>query len=253
MGITCSKRKINSQKYVQVQAKPIQASLSTSKEALAFCDSQDLANIMRTKPVKQYLQDVIKKQQIYFDSCEQLTHIIERKSEILLRCYNDFTEKALKIKLIVLKYYNENFLAYQKFEPGCIQENDLVANETMQILLETIIILNCLMDKNFDEEQELWWGNDYFKNRIQNLGGIVEDRIQNDQIVQPIVQYLQALINKVTQSLPINQQQQQQQKPFQHNQSVVNSTAIAQVHLTKFYNDLKLEFARDAGEEQIVS
>ncbi|CAD8110987.1 unnamed protein product [Paramecium sonneborni] len=250
MGIQCSKRKINNQKNEKVQAKPIQISQSTSKEALAFCDSQDLANLMRTKPIKSYLQEVIQKQQIYLDSCEQLTQIIERKSEILLRCYNDFTEKALKIKLMVLKYYNENFLVYQKQEPDCIQQKNLVANETMQILLETIIILNCLMDKNFDEEQELWWGKDYFSDRIHILGGITEDKIQNDQIVQPIVQYLQALINKVTQSLPINQQQQ---KPFHQNQSVVNSTAIAQVHLTKFYNDLKLEFAKDAGEEQIVS
>ncbi|CAK86624.1 unnamed protein product (macronuclear) [Paramecium tetraurelia] len=250
MGIKCSKRKNKSFRNEIIQAQPIQMSLTTSKEALAFCDSQDLANFMRTKPVKSYIQEVIWKQQIYFDSCEQLTRIIEGKSEILLRSYNDFTEKALKIKLMVLKYYKENFLAYQEQVPECIEKKDWIANETMQILIETNIILNCLMDKNFDVEQELWWGNDYFKDRIQSLGANGEEKIQNDQIVQPIVQYLQALKNKVTQSMPINQQQQ---RPYQQNQSVVNSTAIAQVHLTKFYNDLKLEFAKDAGEEQVSS
>lgn len=104
--------------------------------------------------------------------------IIESKSEIILRCYNDFTEKALKIKLKVLEYYNENYLRYKQQAHDLSSNKELLANETMQVrlifliyklLLETIIILNCLMDKNFDEETELWWGNGYYEDRISVL------------------------------------------------------------------------------------
>lgn len=34
-----------------------------------------------------------------------LVEVIKSKSEIILRCYNDYTEKALRIKLKVLEYY----------------------------------------------------------------------------------------------------------------------------------------------------
>jgi hypothetical protein len=35
--------------------------------------------------------------------------------------------------------------------------------------VETTIILNSLMDKNFDDETEVWWGNGYFDERINQL------------------------------------------------------------------------------------
>lgn len=41
-----------------------------------------------------------------------------------------------------------------------------LTNLLLQLLVETAIILNCLMDKNFDDETELWWTNDYYSDRI---------------------------------------------------------------------------------------
>ncbi|CAD8093812.1 unnamed protein product [Paramecium sonneborni] len=86
-----------------------------------------------------------KKKKIQLDCCAQMATIIENKSEIILRCYNDFTEKALKIKLKVLEYYNDNYLIYKDQSHDCNSIKELLAHETTQLLLETIIILNCLI------------------------------------------------------------------------------------------------------------
>ncbi|CAD8101268.1 unnamed protein product [Paramecium sonneborni] len=250
MGIQCSKRKSKPSQQFEIRISQTQASPQsqpTSKEALIYCDSNDLANFMRTKPVKTFLADLMKKKQIQFDSCDRMATIIESKSEIILRCYNDYTEKALKIKLKVLEYYYDNYLIYKEQSHDCNNIKELLANETTQLLLETIIIINCLMDKNFDQDQELWWGDDYFLHRIAILSISQDTSQQNDKIVQPILQYINSLKNKITQAIPLLEQQKTTQQP----QSIANSTAIAQVHLTKFYHDLKLEFVRDSDEQKV--
>lgn len=43
------------------------------------------------------------------------------------------------------------------------------------------------MDKNFDDETELWWGNDYFLERIQFLALNVECSESTDNITMPIL------------------------------------------------------------------
>ncbi|CAD8083948.1 unnamed protein product [Paramecium primaurelia] len=250
MGIQCSKRKAKPSEQFEIRTSQTQTSPQnqpTSKEALIYCDSSELATFMRTKPVKTFLADLMKKKQIQLDSCDQMAAIIESKSEIILRCYNDFTEKALKIKLKVLEYYNENYLRYKQQTHDQSTNQELLANETMQLLLETIIILNCLMDKNFDQDSELWWGDGYYDDRISVLSVSQDTSQQNDKIVQPIQQYLNALKNTIVQSIPIHEQQRVTEQP----QSIANSTAIAQVHLTKFYHDLKLQFVRDVDEEKV--
>ncbi|CAD8080656.1 unnamed protein product [Paramecium primaurelia] len=249
MGIQCSKRKAKPQEQ-QLEIHNLQdlpQNQPTSKEALIFCDSNDLANFMRTKPVNTFLADIIKKKQIKLDSCDQMASIIESKSEIILRCYNDYTEKALKIKLKVLKYYYENYLIYIQQTNDTSGTKELLANETMQLLLETIIIMNCLMDKNFDQEQELWWGDGYYEVRIFTLNVYKDTSQSNDKIIQPILQYVNALKIKIAQTIPFHDQQKVIEQP----QSIANSTAIAQVHLTKFYSDLKLQFVRDVEEEKV--
>lgn len=67
------------------------------------------------------------------DSCEKLAEVIESKSEILLRCYNDYTEKALKIKLKVLEYYKKIYLVYKNFGNDTTSNETLISNETMQV------------------------------------------------------------------------------------------------------------------------
>lgn len=64
MGIQCSKRKERQPEKVIITKTPNtqQKSLSTTKEALDYCDSVSLANLMRTKPIKTYIAEQIEKQ-----------------------------------------------------------------------------------------------------------------------------------------------------------------------------------------------
>ncbi|CAD8164547.1 unnamed protein product [Paramecium pentaurelia] len=243
MGFSCSKQKQNhTDKRVEIKKnEDIRQSLSTTKEAINFIESNCLANVMRTKPIKSYLAEQIEKQQIQMDSCEILADRIEAKSQLIIRSYNHFTEKALKIKSKVLDYYRNEYLNYINSNLDTITNIEFIQKETIQLLVETTIILNCLMDKNFDDEIELWWGNNYFSDRIQHLALTATDCSDNtDIITTPIIQYINALKNKILQVMPIQNNQPK---------SIANSVAITNVHLTQFYKDLKLEFAKKVDEE----
>ncbi|CAD8160907.1 unnamed protein product [Paramecium octaurelia] len=243
MGFACSKQKENhTEMRVEIKKQEdIRQSLSTTKEAIDFVESNSLANVMRTKPIKSYLTEQIEKQQIQMDSCEILAERIEAKSQLIIRSYNHFTEKALKIKSKVLEYYRNEYLNYINSNLDTITNIEFIQKETIQLLVETTIILNCLMDKNFDDEIELWWGNNYFSDRIQHLALTATDCSDNtDPITNPIIQYINALRNKILQVIPVQTNQPK---------SIANSVAIANVHLTQFYQDLKLEFAKKVDEE----
>ncbi|CAD8174121.1 unnamed protein product [Paramecium octaurelia] len=242
MGLQCAKQK---------EKQPIKASeikksdstpqtLSTTKEAIDFVESQSLANVMRTKPIKEYLTEQIAKNQIYVDSCDILAERIEAKSQLILRSYNNYTEKALKIKSKVLEYYRNEYTNYINSKNDTLENREFIIKETIQLLVETAIILNCLMDKNFDDENELWWANDYYSDRIKALSLSPDTSENTDPITAPILQYLNALKSKILKVIPL--------LPIQP-KSIANSVAIANVHLTQFYKDLKLEFAKDVEEE----
>ncbi|CAD8154002.1 unnamed protein product [Paramecium pentaurelia] len=242
MGLQCTKQKekkpIKILEIKQSQSSP--QTLSTTKEAIDFVESQSLANVMRTKPVKEYLQEQIAKNQIYVDSCDILAERIESKSQLILRSYNNYTEKALKIKSKVLEYYRNEYINYINSKNDSLKNREFIIKETIQLLVETTIILNCLMDKNFDDETELWWGGDYYSDRIKELSLSVDTSENTDPITTPILQYLNTLKSKILQVIPILPSQ---------NKSIANSVAITNVHLTQFYKDLKLEFAKDVEEE----
>ncbi|CAD8072564.1 unnamed protein product [Paramecium sonneborni] len=242
MGLQCAKQK---------EKKPIKAleikqslsapqTLSTTKEAINFVESQSLANLMRTKPVKEYLTEQIAKNQIYVDSCDILAERIEGKAQLILRSYNNYTEKALKIKSKVLEYYKNEYINYINSKSHTPKNSDLIIKETIQLLVETSVILNCLMDKNFDDETELWWGNDYYYDRIRVLALTADTSENIDPITTPILQYLNALKARILQVIPLLPSQPK---------SISNSVAITNVHLTQFYKDLKFEFAKDVEEE----
>ncbi|CAK79507.1 unnamed protein product (macronuclear) [Paramecium tetraurelia] len=245
MGFSCSKQK-NDHVEIRIETKKqgyILQSQSTSKEAIDFIESTSLANTMRTKPIKSYLAEQIEKQQIQLDSCEILVDRIEAKSKLILRSYNHFTEKALKIKSIVLDFYRNEYVNYINSNLDTITNKGFIQKETIQLLIETTIILNCLMDKNFDDEVELWWGNDYFSDRIQLLALSCTDCEDNaDNITFPIIKYIKALKNKIIYVMPVQSNQPK---------SISNSVAITNVHLTQFYKDLKMEFAKKVDDEDI--
>ncbi|CAK64225.1 unnamed protein product (macronuclear) [Paramecium tetraurelia] len=242
MGLQCAKPKekkaIKVLESKQNQSGP--STLSTTKEAIDFVESQSLANLMRTKPVKEYLTEQIANNQLYVDSCDILAERIEGKSQLILRSYNNYTEKALKIKAKVLEYYRNEYLNYINSKNDTPKNREFIIKETIQLFVETTIILNCLMDKNFDDESELWWGGDYFGDRMKQLSLIADTSENTDSITAPILQYLDALKCRILQVIPILPSQ---------TKSITNSVAITNVHLTQFYKDLKLEFARDVEEE----
>ncbi|CAD8176695.1 unnamed protein product [Paramecium octaurelia] len=247
MGFSCSKQKDDHvDKRIEIKNQEyILQSQSTSKEAIDFIESTSLANTMRTKPIKSYLAEQIEKQQIQLDSCEILADRIEAKSKLIIRSYNHFTEKALKIKSIVLDYYRNEYVNYINSNLDTITNKEYIQKETIQLLVETTIILNCLMDKNFDDEVELWWGNNYFSDRIQLLALTATDCEDNaDNITFPILQYIKALKNKIIYVMPVQSNQPK---------SISNSVAITNVHLTQFYKDLKMEFAKKVEDEDISS
>ncbi|CAD8174018.1 unnamed protein product [Paramecium pentaurelia] len=242
MGLQCAKQKekqpIKALEIKQSDSTP--QTLSTTKEAIDFVESQSLANVMRTKPIKEYLTEQIAKNQIYVDSCDILAERIEGKSQLILRSYNNYTEKALKIKSKVLEYYRNEYTNYINSKNDTPQNREFIIKETIQLLVETAIILNCLMDKNFDDETELWWANDYYSDRIQALSLSPDTSENTDPITTPILQYLNALKCRILKVIPLLPNQPK---------SIANSVAIANVHLTQFYKDLKLEFAKDVEEE----
>ncbi|CAD8167033.1 unnamed protein product [Paramecium pentaurelia] len=244
MGFSCSKQKDDHiDKRIETKKQEyILKSQSTSKEAIEFIESSSLSNIMRTKPIKSYLAEQIEKQQIQMDSCEILADRIEAKSQLIIRSYNHFTEKALKIKSIVLDYYRNEYANYINSNLDTITNKEFIQKETIQLLVETTIILNCLMDKNFDDEVELWWGNNYFSDRIQLLVlNFTDCCLDNtDNITYPIIQYINALKNKIIHVMPVQSNQPK---------SISNSVAITNVHLTQFYKDLKMEFAKKVEDE----
>ncbi|CAD8075574.1 unnamed protein product [Paramecium sonneborni] len=247
MGFLCSKQKDNHiHKQVETQKQEnIRQSLSTTKEAIDFVESTSLANLMRTKPIKSYLAEQIEQQQIQVDSCEILADKIEAKSQLIIRSYNHFTEKALKIKSKVLEYYRNEYMNYINSNLDTNKNKEFIQKETIQLLVETTVILNCLMDKNFDDEIELWWGDNYFSDRIQILALTDIDCSDNtDNITAPIIQYINALKNKIIQVIPVQNNQPK---------SISNSVAITNVHLTQFYKDLKLEFAKKVEEEEEIN
>ncbi|CAD8087940.1 unnamed protein product [Paramecium sonneborni] len=247
MGFICSKPKGNhTDKKMEIQKQEeIQQSLSTTKEAIDFVESTSLANVMRTKPIKSYLAEQIEKQQIQVDSCEILADKIEAKSQLIIRSYNHFTEKALKIKSLVLEYYKNEYINYINSNLDTNPNKEFIQKETIQLLVETTVILNCLMDKNFDDEIELWWGDNYFSDRIQILAVNIPVSSNNtDNITNPIIQYINALKNKILQVIPIQNNQPQ---------SISNSVAITNIHLTQFYKDLKMEFAKKVEEEEDIN
>lgn len=59
------------------------------------------------------------------------------------------------------------------------------------------------MDKNFDDETELWWGCDYYSDRIKELSLTVDTFENADPITTPILQYLNALKGKILQVIPL--------------------------------------------------
>ncbi|CAK79712.1 unnamed protein product (macronuclear) [Paramecium tetraurelia] len=242
MGLQCAKQKekqpIKANEIKKSDSTP--QTLSTTKEAIDFVESQSLANVMRTKPIKEYLTEQIAKNQIYVDSCDILAERIEGKSQLILRSYNNYTEKALKIKSKVLEYYRNEYTNYINSRNDTSENREFIIKETIQLLVETAIILNCLMDKNFDDENELWWTNDYYSDRIKALSLSPDTSENTDPITSPILQYLNALKSKIVKVIPL--------LPIQP-KSIANSVAIANVHLTQFYKDLKLEFAKDVEEE----
>ncbi|CAD8066149.1 unnamed protein product [Paramecium sonneborni] len=242
MGLQCAKQKEKKPvKEIEIkQSDSTPQTLSTTKEAIDFVESQSLANVMRTKPVKEYLAEQIAKNQIYVDSCDILAYKIESKSQLILRSYNNYTEKALKIKSKVLEYYRNEYINYINSKNDTPQNRDLIIKETIQLLVETSVILNCLMDKNFDDDTELWWGNDYYCDRIKALALTADTSENIDPITNPILQYLNALKARIIQVIPLLPSQPK---------SIANSVAITNVHLTQFYKDLKLEFAKDVEEE----
>lgn len=58
------------------------------------------------------------------------------------------------------------------------------------------------MDKNFDEETELWWTFEYYQRRFEKLPVVAVDNFK--QIIQPIIYYLESLKVLICKSLPIN-------------------------------------------------
>lgn len=53
------------------------------------------------------------------------------------------------------------------------------------------------MDKNFDDEIELWWGGDYYSDRIKELSLTADTSENTDPITTPILLYLNALKSKI--------------------------------------------------------
>ena len=53
------------------------------------------------------------------------------------------------------------------------------------------------MDKNFDDDRELWWGNEYYYDRIKALSITVDISENKDPITSRIIVYFNALKRNV--------------------------------------------------------
>lgn len=81
---------------------------------------------MRTKQIKTYIAEQIELQKIYVDSCQVLAEKIESKSQLILRSYNHYTEKALKIISKVLEYYKNEYINYINHNIDSIENKQLI-------------------------------------------------------------------------------------------------------------------------------
>jgi hypothetical protein len=68
------------------------------------------------------------------DEClEQIKELCKDKSEVLLRCYNEYTDIALKLMQKVLEYYQNYYLQYIQLCTDIPLVKQIISEQTLQV------------------------------------------------------------------------------------------------------------------------